>query len=291
MENEKKISCAQAKEIDLVFYLAGLGFEPVKIRGNNYWYYSPFRVERNPSFKVNRILNRWYDFGEGKGGSIIDFAIRYLDCSISEFLLSLEQNSSPFSSIKPPEKSNVTIEPAITVLSDTPVLSRVLCRYLQQRQISIELTDRYLREIRYCNSGKIFYGIGFQNSSGGWEIRSPYFKGSSSPKFYTHFKKGKSAICVFEGFFDFLSFQQLFLGSNHLERFDFLILNSLSFAGIASAVLQCYEDVHLFLDNDSAGSEATILIRSATPHSCDCRSLYNSHKDLNDFLCGSKSRE
>jgi hypothetical protein len=35
------------------------------------WYLSPFRNEATPSFKVNQSANLWYDFGEGKGGTVI----------------------------------------------------------------------------------------------------------------------------------------------------------------------------------------------------------------------------
>jgi hypothetical protein len=43
----KSITCAEAKKIDLVTYLSNLGFEPTKIRGNDYWFLSPLRSERN----------------------------------------------------------------------------------------------------------------------------------------------------------------------------------------------------------------------------------------------------
>lgn len=283
MENEKKYTCAQAKEIDLVRYLAGMGFEPVKIRGSQYWYLSPFRHERTASFKVDRNLNRWYDFGEGKGGSIIDFAIRYMDCSIGEFLESLEQTVSPFSFLKPPDRNIALNKPVNVVLSDMPVLSWALCDYLKERRISMFLADRYLREVRYTNSGKTFFGLGFRNSNSGWEIRSRNFKGSASPKYYTHFDNGHKAICVFEGFMDFLSFHQL-VGAM-VDDYDFLILNSLSIIQKSILVLSKYELANLYLDNDNAGNEATLLIQSEISNTKDCRNLYKGHKDLNEFLC------
>lgn len=56
----KKITCAEAKKIDLVQYLSDLGFEPNKIRGNDYSYCSPLSEEKEPPFKVNRKFNVWY---------------------------------------------------------------------------------------------------------------------------------------------------------------------------------------------------------------------------------------
>src|SRR3546814_189253 len=83
---DNRISCREAREIDLVTYLSGLGHEPVKTRGDNWWYLSPLRDEATASFKVNRRINRWYDFGMGKGGNLVDFAIEYHDCTVGEFL-------------------------------------------------------------------------------------------------------------------------------------------------------------------------------------------------------------
>src|SRR5215218_881404 len=82
----KKASCEEARGMDMVSYLSALGFEPVKIRTWDYWYLSPLRNEKTPSFKVNRKLNRWYDHGLGKGGNLIDFAILYNNCTVGEFL-------------------------------------------------------------------------------------------------------------------------------------------------------------------------------------------------------------
>ena len=52
----------EAKNIKLADYLHSLGYNPVKQQGNNLWYKSPFREEKDPSFKVNHDRNLWYDF-------------------------------------------------------------------------------------------------------------------------------------------------------------------------------------------------------------------------------------
>ena len=86
----------EAKQIDLVDYLAALGHRKQKIRNKDYWYLSPLREEKTPSFKVNRSLNAWYDHGIGKGGNLIDFGILYFNCTVSDLLkhLSQYQNTS-----------------------------------------------------------------------------------------------------------------------------------------------------------------------------------------------------
>ena len=64
----RNFSCEDAKQIDLVEYLASLNFQPQKVRNQDFWYLSPLRQEKTASFKVNRQKNVWYDHAFGKGG-------------------------------------------------------------------------------------------------------------------------------------------------------------------------------------------------------------------------------
>src|SRR5690606_16241833 len=95
----QRLSIGEVKEIDMVSYLARLGYEPAKIRNVDYWYLSPLRDEKTPSFKINRKLNRWYDHGIGKGGNLIDFAILYSDCTVGEFLQKINDEKAVFRSV------------------------------------------------------------------------------------------------------------------------------------------------------------------------------------------------
>jgi hypothetical protein len=54
----KGFAYEQAREIDLVDSLIALGFQPQK-KGNDYWYLSPLREEKEASFKANIRLNVW----------------------------------------------------------------------------------------------------------------------------------------------------------------------------------------------------------------------------------------
>ncbi len=87
-------SVEEVKNTDMVDYLSSLGFKPAKVTSNDYWYLSPFRQETIPSFKVNCNMNRWYDFGDGKGANIIDFAILYYNCSAKELLVKFNKSLS-----------------------------------------------------------------------------------------------------------------------------------------------------------------------------------------------------
>ena len=79
-----KLMCADAKQLDLVDYLASLGHQPQKARNQDHWYLSPLQEEKTPSFKVDRRLNMWYDRGTGKGGDLIDFGTLYYRCTVSD---------------------------------------------------------------------------------------------------------------------------------------------------------------------------------------------------------------
>ncbi len=102
--NRIVMTCAEANKIDLVEYLFSSGFTPTKIRGNDFWYVSPFRNENEASFKVNKIKNGWYDHGAGKGGDVVDFVTSYFSCNVSTAL----QKLSSFNHIS--QKQSISTE-------------------------------------------------------------------------------------------------------------------------------------------------------------------------------------
>ena len=279
----KRLSISEAKEMDMVYYLSSLGCEPSKVRNNDYWYLSPLREEKTPSFKINRKLNRWYDHGLGKGGNLIDFAILYHECTIGELLEKLANNLSfqkpvlqqPFNKPEP--------ENQIKILGDFTLSSSALLRYLQQRRIPVDIADRYCREVRYELNGKVYYGIGFRNDSGGFEIRNPYFKASSSPKGITSFNNDAEEVIVFEGFTDFLSFMAIHQ-HNPEDRFDFVVLNSVSFFETARPFMEKHKAIRLYLDRDPTGQNCSRYALSLSANYRDESSLYQNHKDFNDWV-------
>lgn len=282
---EQRLSIEEARQTDMVDYLSKLGHEPAKIRHFDYWYLSPLREEKTPSFKVNRKLNRWYDHGLGKGGNIIDFAILYNNCTVREFL---HQLSSNFSFQKPlvihsHEQDTRNTESKINILQKKALSSFSLLRYLQQRRIPIDLAESYCREVKYELNGKEYFGIGFKNNSGGYEIRNPYFKASSSPKDITTFNNGAKEATVFEGFTDFLSFMVIHKNQPQIPT-DFVILNSVSFFEKARPIMEEHECIRLYLDHDTTGQNCSRYALSLSNKYKDESCLYQHHKDLNDWL-------
>ena len=294
------LSCKEAKQKDLVDYLASLGHEPKKIQGANYWYLSPFREEKTPSFKIDKRFNIWYDHGMGVGGNLIDFGIRYHQCTIQELLQKLTTPSSfQQQNIQVPtgrEQKNSTIEnnadklkdaaedPArIKILSIHDISSHSLVNYLESRCIAPELADKYCKEVRYQTHGKIYYALGFKNDSGGYELRSEHFKGSSSPKGVTFIDNSQEQVAVFEGFFSFLSFQAITQQKSD-QLTNFLVLNSLAFFEKSRSLMEQHGQIHLFLDRDQAGMHNTQKAQEWGPQYKDRSDFYIGRKDLNEWL-------
>lgn len=262
----------EAKQIDLVDYLAALGHRPQKNRNKDYWYLSPLREEKTPSFKVNRSLNAWYDHGIGKGGNLIDFGILYFNCTVSDLLQHLSQyQSTPISFFHQQspahnlpasapsfadEKKETVNESKIIVLEARPLAEISLLNYLEKRHIPLDIAEKFCKEIDFLLYGKNRTVIGFQNNAGGYELRSAYFKGSSSPKEVTFFDHNKERLNVFEGFFNFLSHQTM--NTEQIQPLtNFLVLNSLSFLLKERERMEQHKQIHLFLDKDSAGIKFT----------------------------------
>src|SRR5690349_9464238 len=150
----KQFSCDDAKQIDMVDYLASLNHHPEKIHNEDYWYVSPLRDEKTASFKVNRQKQVWYDHGLGKGGDLIDFGTNYHNCSISELLdrLSKYQDRPVLSFRSPTISSNLSdantcvagekkeaTDRKIVVLDSRPLAAKELLEYLQKRCIPLEI--------------------------------------------------------------------------------------------------------------------------------------------------------
>jgi hypothetical protein len=286
----KRLSMEQAKQIDLVDYLALLGHKSSKVRNNSHWYHSPLHAEKTPSFVVNRNKNVWYDFGLGKGGSIIDFGMLYHKATIPDLLqLLTDGNFVPFlqSSSDPQSKSSEETS-KIKIVRESKLSSPSLLSYLQSRSIPVVIAEQHCSEVRFEINSKNYYGIGFQNDSGEYEIRNPYFKSGSSPKDITTLSTGSENIAVFEGFFDFLSYQAL---QKELRKSatDFLILNSLAFFEKALTSIGPYKRVDLYLDNDQAGRKCTQRAMSVSGKVKDESRLYKGFEDLNDFLLARKN--
>ena len=150
----------------------------------------------------------------------------------------------------------------------------------------------FLRTLLY---DKPYYSIGFANISGGYEIRNPYFKGCMGEKNISRIAGGTDgwlkACCIFEGFMDYLSYLTL-LKRNCFSicirhPTDYIILNSVNNIKKVQPILDEYDQIHCYLDNDNAGKVATeYIVGIQQTKAVDESYRYNDCKDLNDYLRG-----
>jgi len=141
MEFDKQRSIFDAiRRIDLVNYLSSLGHEPVKIRGQAFWYLSPLRSERTASFRVDRIWNCWKDWGTGEWGNVIDFALKYNDWTIGELLHSFSGSEISFDrTVRSKKEMPERPRRAIKILKENRLYAYALLAYLKDRRIPIEI--------------------------------------------------------------------------------------------------------------------------------------------------------
>ena len=305
------MTIAQVKSIPITDWLSLLGHQKVFTRkGYEDWYRSPFRKEKTPSFKVDRELNSWTDFGlvrlyhdPGRiGGNILDFARHYrLTNNIREALKFLrELNNNKFTNF--PQASSGYSKKAILAKRKKQEDSRELIKvrslqnialldYIAKRKIDTDIAKMYLQECYYrCKSrpGKTYFAVCMQNNGGAYELRSKYIKGIiNGGKDVTTFKHDEHPyLNIFEGFMDFLSL--LTIQKKKSLEGTTIVLHSTVMVKKAIWYAKNYESkkITAWLDNDEAGESAFEQLGAALPAYTLLRGndLYRHHKDLNDYL-------
>lgn len=272
-------------KISIKQYLAENNIHPHKDREHYGMYHSLFRNETDASFKVDYSKNLWFDFGSGEGGSLIDLVMKLENCSLYEAISRLEKKYANFpDGFSSFHRVNVTEQKQASnaVLKVLPLTSTALIDYLNERHINIDIAREHCKEIYYSVGDKRYFAIGFENNSGGYELRNKYFKGCTS-KDITTVNKGADSCCVFEGFLDYLSF--LTVKNNQSFPSDIIVLNSVANLSKALDFIASHKDVFAYLDNDVAGRQATQTLKSACENLSDQSENYRRHKDLNEFLC------
>ncbi|ROI08376.1 DNA primase [Chryseobacterium sp. H3056] len=284
------MNCSQFNKIALEEVLQNFGHLPTKQSEKEAWYLNPFAPENHASFKLNKRLNSWYLFSEGIGGNNIDFMKKYLNTSISEVLVWAENQSfSSFQNQKNRSNQNLQRLPIGYEKIDVKEIQHpALLDYLKSR--NVEDQKKWVEEVHYRMSGKNYFGIGFKNDSGGYEIRNAYSKICLGKKDITSIKNDSKEVRIFEGFFDLLSFKKI---ENYLEKetSDYIILNSVSMIHKIKKALENYNYVELYFDNDEAGTRAVDLVKNEIKNAEDCRVLYSGFKDVNEWLIQNNPRE
>ena len=287
----KEEDLSRIKRYSIVEYLERKGFKPVRRTPSYALYRSPLREETHPSFKVDTEKNLWIDYGEGRGGSVIDLCMRLEGHTLSEAIRRLGQNAPvngtySFLNDFVPNNSQpvMAVNGARRLIEISDTLPSHFQEYLTKvRCINLEKAMPFLKCISYEVRGRHYQAIGFANLSGGYELRdNKTFKGTIAPKDITPiFTDRAEPVCIFEGFMDFLSFLSMKEEiTNHC-----LVMNSVS---NVARTIRYLNDRHLtniraFLDNDEAGRRAVQDFIKAGFHVEDMNIHYKDFKDLNEY--------
>lgn len=273
------MNCKQVNSVQLEEVLLSLGHLPKKQNEKEAWFLNPFGTETEASFKLDKRQNIWYLHSEGVGGNNIDFLKKYFNYSINEILSwASEKSFSSFHQQTEIEKPNYNI----TEIAE--IQNWNLKKYLFERGLT-QRSFKFLKEIKFTINNKKLYAVGFENLSGGWELRNSFYKGSLLKKDISIIENDSNKIVVFEGFFDALSYIEF---QEKLKE-DILILNSISMLNKAKNYLQNYSEILLFLDNDPAGKKTKDELLSSFSNAVDCSFMYKDYKDFNEFLVVDKS--
>lgn len=294
------MNISEAKQIRIVDYLRLLGHEPKNARGGQYWYLSPFREEKTPSFKVNDRLNEWYDFGAATGGDLVELGKHlYGTDSVSEVLACIERHAgtNELLRVRLPAVMLRPVEAEMKDIRVVPLRHHALLSYLHSRMIDADIGKIFCKEVHYELRKRHYFGLAFCNLSGGYEVRNPYYKGCLKNKdvsliSHTH-GETQGHVCVFEGFMDFLSYMTLRQAGDReicLEvPCDHLVMNSVNNLKKALGHLQEYPFIHCYLDNDLAGQKTVETIAMLFTGKVNNEAYrYDGYKDLNDYLRGKR---
>lgn len=276
------MNCEEIKQkIGIRAVLESFHLFPVKENRKTAFYFALDREEKVPSLSVDFVKNTAFDFGTGKSYDVISIVQLMKKCSVSEALKYL----STFDFSMQNESLNKEMEFQISYkISEIKEIQHpALIQYLKSRKV---LEQKLLiKEIHYELEGKKYFGIGFQNNFGGFEIRNPYSKiclGKKDITLIENQNRKNNEISVFEGFFDYLTFRNL---ETENPTCDYLILNSTAMFFKAEEKLKDYDKISLFLDNDTNGIVVKEKIQNQYQNVEDCSLIYHGYKDLNEWFC------
>lgn len=283
----------QSNLIDYFLFLANKGnliFE--KKTGKEFIF-----IDENHTQKISVSEKGWHDLKSGEGGQIIKAIQKHQKLDWLEAINWLKNFNGDFST----EFSEIRKKTALEVenLKDnTYAITQIvkpnspkLVEYFKNRGISPQTLKKYSEQIHFQIGDKHYYGIGFKNKQGGYEIRSPFLKtkfGSSDITELGNPKAQKMMVC--EGMTDMLSMIEILKSKNkNLEEYKFVCLNSVT---NIEKFLNYYKNtetsIFLCLDGDEAGNKATNKILEYFPNSKDIRENFGIHergyKDLNEHL-------
>jgi len=273
------MNCEEVKEkISIRTVLESFNLFPVKENRKTAFYFALDREEKIPSLSVDFVKNKAFDFGTGKSYDVISIVQQMNQCSVSEALKYLEKFD--FSIQNEFQNEETKQQKEYKILNVLEIQHPALIQYLKFRKVYEQ--EELVNEVEYELNGKKYFGIGFFNNSGGVEIRNKYSKICLGKKDVTMVENQSSEICIFEGFFDYLTYKNLEKKENSTSYY--LILNSTAMLFKVEETLKKYAKISLLLDNDSNGELAKSKIQNQYKNVEDCSLIYQKFKDLNEWF-------
>ena len=248
---------------------------------------------------------KYYDFKAGQGGKIIKAVMEMENKSWPEAIEFLKEFSKAYTvgsddiaekkQISKPTTDPPIAEPRNVFTMAIKPNNDKLIAYFEGRGISKDILQTYTQQVHYHNktSGKNYFGIGLKNQSGGYDIKNlldkPYDKAKVGRSDMSVIPGSSKEMVVFEGMTDMLSFLQICKDANKPNTRTLVVLNSVTNTGAFIDQFNNYEGkIHLVLDGDKSGNDATEKILNNLPNSVDQRKTYNisetGNNDLNDYL-------
>lgn len=276
------------------------------------WYQSPLRhAETEPSLHITEVhhfrLGKiwvWKDFGDEKGGKVIDLVKKkysvdvsgaldllaawgyghtkvppkpapLLDLMVPEALpVQLQAEPVEKTEIEQQQQSTLRAKPRVVsepvfgdvVLED--LSNRALKGYLYGRGIGFWIAKPYVKEMHYSYNDKPFFALAFPNDLGDYELRNPYYQGVYGRKAITTLHRDKmqegGKVLVFEGFMDFLSYLVWY---EMKPRSTVIVLNSVELKQEAVKAIRELKagTVEAYPDNDDAGRKLMAYLRENLP--------------------------
>lgn len=164
------MTISEAKQLRIVDYLARLGHRPRSIKSDQYWYFSPLRDERTPSFKVNDRLNEWYDFGAATGGDLVELGKHlYRTDDVSEVLAYIERHESvaPVPRVRMADTTPRPVECEMQDIRVVPLRHPALLSYLRTRLIDEDIARMFCREVHYVLRKRHYFALPSATSPAG----------------------------------------------------------------------------------------------------------------------------
>jgi len=273
-------------------FLQREGFEPIRQSAAQISYKAPYRVDKDPSLVVNDRKGVWYDHGEGTGGTIIDlamklyntkdigFVVNRLNQLYNNFPLDQIPNRNQFEAIEGKKSHEIRrIEPLGNNFAITAYL--VSRGVFEEAVKSKQVVEVYYDHINDKGEAKRYFGAGWKNEAGGYDIRSKYAKICIDRKDILIAQGDSGKINVFEGMMNFLSA----LKEKKVSMKDTnIVMNSLSLSSRVINKIKNFPMIQLnmFLDNGTGGDKYTKLFAEHFPSLTDRRDIYNGFGDYNE---------